>query len=627
MNNKINPSYKVIADHLRSSVFLIADGILPANEGRGYVLRRIMRRAMRHIHMLGYRNLMMYKLAPTLIKEMGVAFPELKRAENLITETLKIEEEKFQQTLGRGLEILNEELASLTKKSENETEGQDKVYQPVRGYADSIGHRFSGAVAFKLYDTYGFPLDLTEDILKEKGIKVDLGEFASQMNQQKERAKKNWSGSGEKQDASIYFGLKEKLGATEFLGYNTIKSEAKILAILAEGKEVNLVNENNKEVLIILNQTPFYATSGGQKGDDGKLIKNQDFMAISETRKMAESLFVHVVSQIKGQFQVGDQITAAVNENNRASRAINHSVTHLLHFVLKNILGNQVTQKGSNVDAQYLTFDFNHNQPLSDEQLEIIENKVNEFIRQNSEIKTDILPIKEAEKKGAVALFGEKYDDVVRVLSMAKGHEGEDLSVEFCGGTHAKRTGDIGLFKIISSSGIAAGIRRITAVTGSSALKYLKEEEEKAAKEINNLREQLKQKDKEIEKLKKEKLSGNSASLTEEKIGEIKLIHHFFEEVSAKDLRDLITQTKSKKEFENNSVILFFSSFEGKIAVCLAVSKDLISKFDAGKIIPQIVEKIGGKGGGGKADLAFGGGTNKEHIKEAIAFIKKLILN
>jgi alanyl-tRNA synthetase len=664
----INPSYKVIADHLRSSSFLIADGVMPSNEGRGYVLRRIMRRAMRHIHKLNASEPVMYKLVPILIKEMGDAYPELVRARDTIIDTLKTEEERFRTTLGRGMELLDEELQKAKK-----------------------GEKFSGSTAFKLYDTYGFPLDLTQDILREKNIEVDLDGFNKEMEAQKKRAKENWVGSGESKDSNLYFELKQKLGSTKFLGYESTKSAAKILAILKDGKEVLEVRNGDTNVEIILDQTPFYATSGGQKGDDGNFIlsaepqENQlinyselkNVIDIFETKKMAGDLLVHFAAEIRGSFKVGDSIIALVNNRHRQFHAINHSATHLLHLALKQILGNHITQKGSNVDSHYFTFDFNHNKALTSAEIDQIEDLVNFYIRQNSTITTEILPLKEARDKGAMALFGEKYDDVVRVLEMGK-------SIELCGGTHAKATGNIGILKIISEKGIAAGIRRIEAKTGFFALEHSRLQERKlealleslkikqqfedvklpenefhnakkgfddlsyfsdevnenavvSPSEISSMQEaiakiyqlgdakmlEIKTLQKEIEKLKKEKLAGES-NFVVEKIGEINLVHHLFEGVNAKELRDLITETKNKSEYQTNSIILFFSFAEEKISAILAVSNDLTKKFSANKIIPQIAESLGGKGGGGKPDLAMCGGVDKNGVENAVEIVRKL---
>lgn len=593
--NLINPSHKVIADHLRSSAFLIADGVLPSNEGRGYVLRRIMRRAMRHFHMLGAKEAAMYKLVPVLIKEMGEAYPELKRANDIIIETLKTEEERFRTTLGRGIEILSEELTKIKQ-----------------------GEKFSGAVAFKLYDTYGFPLDLTQDILREKNIEVDLEGFNSEMELQRKRGKENWSGSGEEKEDKIFFELKEKFGATEFVGYETTASKGKILKIVE-------TNFGPREFIcgFILDKTPFYATSGGQKGDEGKIIlasNKSEFVNITKTEKFAGGPTIHYFAKSGTNLNLkeGDEVIAEINFENRSKRAGNHSATHLMHKALKQILGNSISQKGSNVDAEYFTFDFNLNRGMTPLEITEVEDLVNSYIRQNSSVKTELMSLDKARESGAEALFGEKYDNEVRVVSMSP-------SIELCGGTHVKATGDIGIFKILSEKGIAAGIRRIEAISGAAVIDYYRHKEEKFENLVENLQQDLKKKDKEIEKLKKEKLSGNSSSFASEKIGEINLIHHCFDGVDAKGLRDLVTEIKNKKEYQNNSVILFFAENEGKISAILSISPDLTNKFDAGKLIGKIVEKIGGKGGGGKPDMAMGGGTNKNGIEEAVLTIKEII--
>lgn len=673
----INPSYKVIADHLRSSAFLIADGVLPSNEGRGYVLRRIMRRAMRHVHKLGAKDLVMYKLVPTLIAEMGAAYPELKIARDIIIETLKNEEEKFRATLDRGIELLNQELEKVKK-----------------------GDKFSGQVAFKLYDTYGFPLDLTQDILKEKYLEVDLDEFNAEMEIQKKRAKENWVGSGETKDNDLYFHLKEKLGLTKFVGYETTESKSKILAILKSQREVQVVANGDQDIELILDQTTFYATSGGQKGDDGNVIPLSDYqdgkplsyervsniIDIAETRKFAGGLFSHFVSEVRGQFKVGDEVITLVNNRTRQFRSQNHSATHLLHFVLKRVLGNQVTQKGSNVDSTYFTFDFNHNQPLTRLELDKVEDLVNFYIRQNTLVKTEILPIEAARNKGAVALFGEKYDTEVRVLSMAELGK-KDLSIEFCGGTHVRATGNIGLFKIISEKGVASGVRRIEAKTGFFAFEYMRLQERKlealleamklkqqfddlrimpnefhgakkgfddvayfsneldenniksetevlAAKEVidkifalgESKVNEIKTKEKEIEKLKKEKLAGDN-NFASEPIAGINFIHHCFNDLDAKELRDLVNQLRVKKEYQTSSLMVFFGLVGDKISVLVAISPDLTSRFDATKLVAIITSKLGGSGGGGKIDFAMGGGNNKTGIEAALQELKAKIKN
>ncbi|OFW80373.1 MAG: alanine--tRNA ligase [Alphaproteobacteria bacterium RIFCSPLOWO2_01_FULL_40_26] len=614
----IQPELKIIADHLRSSCFLISDGVLPSNEGRGYVLRRIMRRGMRQLHKLGAREASMYKLVDALIKEMGTAYPELSRARAVITNTLKTEEEKFRETLEKGLKILEEEITHITTKHE----------------ARSTKHeaQLSGSIAFKLYDTYGFPLDLTQDILKEKNIEVDTEEFNHEMELQRERAKANWKGSGEVAEEKIFFDLKEKFGETKFLGYETLSTKAKILAVLENG--------------IILNQTPFYATSGGQKGDDGKIGN----VEISETKKFAGGVFFHFFFNQKCDLKVGDEVLAEVNSITRAMRAANHSATHLMHKALKEILGNSISQRGSNVDAEYFTFDFNFNRAMTAEEIKKVEDLVNKNIKAENPVNTNIMALDKAQSSGAEALFGEKYDAEVRVVSMGN-------SVELCGGTHVKNTSEIGIFKIISEKSIASGIRRIEAKTADAAKKYLAEEEKKLQnliqnyhkkiaqknqeilqlggkeseninrdeKNLNKLEQELKRRDKEIEQLKKQNLFKNLTNLKSEKIGAINLLAHIFDDAEAKDIRDIVAKIKTDSEFSTLHIIAFFACKDEKVSVCVAVTNDLQEKFDATKLIAPIIETIGGKGGGGKKDFAMGGGTMKDNILQAIEVLKNQI--
>ena len=601
----VKPELKIIADHLRSSSFLIADGILPSNEGRGYVLRRIMRRAMRQLHKLGAKEASMYRLVDALIAEMGAAYPELGRAREVIIETLKNEEEKFRETLEKGLKILDEEIAQTKNKI------------------------FSGASAFKLYDTYGFPLDLTQDILKEKNLEVDVAAFNAEMEAQRERARKSWAGSGEVAQDKIFFDLKEKFGETKFLGYETLNAKAKVLEVLP------------KQKAIILNQTPFYATSGGQVGDDGEIAAAGGFAKIFETKKFAGNLFVHLFEEISGELKVGDEVDAKVSAKHRAMRAANHSATHLMHKALKQVLGESISQKGSNVDVDSFTFDFNLNRGMSTEEIEKVEDLVNVYIRQNSAVETKLMPIEKARESGAEALFGEKYDAQVRVVSMSP-------SVELCGGTHVKNTGDIEIFKIVSEKSIGSGIRRIEARSGLGAKRYLAEQEEKSKNFIRELQEKitqrnqeieklgggkqevstesdakilediLKKKDKEIERLKKQILLANLGNLASVKVGEANLLAKTFDEVEAKDLREIANELKSRAEFSSAHIFALFGTKDGKVAVCVAVSNDLQNKFDAAKLIAPTVETVGGKGGGGKKDLAMGGGTNAAAISTAI---------
>ncbi len=628
MNTK--PELKIIADHLRSSCFLIADGILPSNEGRGYVLRRIMRRAMRQLHKLGAAEASMYKLVDALIKEMGVAFPELGRARDTIIETLKNEEEKFRETLEKGLKILEDSIN----------------HPPLEGGSMSAANRggvkFSGATAFKLYDTYGFPLDLTQDILKEKNLEVDVEEFDAQMEIQRNRGKENWSGSGEAKEDTTFFDLKEKHGETKFLGYETLSAKEKILAI----EEI----AGGKQKIIILNQTPFYATSGGQKGDDGKIICGANEMEISETKKFAGNLFVHLVSKISGEFKVGEEISAEVNSVNRLARAANHSATHLMHKALKEVLGNSISQKGSNVDVEYFTFDFNFNRAMTSQEIQKVEDLVNGWIQKKSTVDTNLMNLEKARESGAEALFGEKYDSEVRVVSMGE-------SAELCGGTHVKNTSEIEIFKIISEKSVASGIRRIEAKSSIAVKKYLAEQEEKLGNFVADLKEKinkknqeiselggakpdnshtgepdpkaleeiLKKKDKEIERLKKQILFSNLDNLKSEKVGDVNLVSHLFEDAEAKDVRDIATEIKTKKEFQNSCVFALFGFKDGKVAVCVSVSADLLERFDSAKLITPAVEAVGGKGGGGKKDLAMGGGVDKNGISKAIEALKNLI--
>ncbi len=665
----IKTEFKIIADHLRSSCFLIADGILPSNEGRGYVLRRIMRRSMRQIHKLGAKEPLMFKLVDILIKEMGAYYPELTRARDVIIETLKSEEEKFRETLEKGLKILDDEI--LNNKSA----------------------KFSGALAFKLYDTYGFPLDLTQDICKEKKLEVDVEEFEKEMELQRDRARKNWVGSGEISEDKLFFELKEKFGETEFLYHQTTKNKAKILGIYQNFCAINEISASQKNsqdsIFIILDKTPFYATSGGQKGDDGNFIlakettensiidyqKINNCIDIFETKKFAGNLFAHFVADFKGNFKVGDEILALVNNRHRQMRAQNHSATHLLHKALKQVLGNSISQKGSNVDVKQLTFDFNLNRAMTALEIEQTEELVNFYIRQNSMVDTKEMELEEARESGAEALFGEKYDSKVRVVKMGP-------SVELCGGTHVANTGNIGVFKIISENGVASGVRRITAKSGFYALQHLKLQEQKLVALLDSLKvkqqfdevkiddneflsskvgfndnsffvdenstsiisdsqrksmlealdktskigedwqQNLKDKDKEIEKLKKQIWRNNLKTLTSENVGEIKIANYLFDETDAKDLREITNEVKSWHNFSQSQILAFFAQKDQKISLCLSLSSDLQNRFDASKLIIPMIAKLDGKGGGGKKDFAMGGGVKIDGVNESLAVLK-----
>ncbi len=676
---KITAELKIIADHLRSSCFLIADGIQPSNEGRGYVLRRIMRRAMRQAHKLGIKKPLMFRLVDSLINEMGNQYSELKRARDLIIEILRDEEEKFRETLEKGLKILDEEIAKIIVDNNSAPEKNLKL---------------SGQIAFKLYDTFGFPLDLTQDICNERKIEIDVKEFENEMELQRNRARKNWVGSGEISEEKIFFEIKEKFGETITSYHQNTRSKAKILAIVKNNQFITEINNSSLDqttnVFIILNQTPFYATSGGQKGDDGNIIKarNQEnnskinysqlenYLDIPETKKFAGNIFAHYLGQCKGNFKVGDEVEALVNNRHRQLRSQNHSATHLLHKALQEVLGNSVTQKGSQVDVKQLTFDFNLNRAMTNQEIEQVEELVNFYIRQNSNVETDEMNIEKARESGAQALFGEKYDEIVRVVKMGS-------SQELCGGTHVKNTGNIGIFKIISENGIASGIRRISAKSGFFALQHLKTQEQKFYALLESLKvkqqfdevknsdseflsskigfndlaffsdenttqiinqdqrlsmikiieqtakigedfiKQLRQKDKEIEKLKKQIWQENLKNLTNEKIGEINFIHYFFDNTEAKDLRDIITEVKSWEQFLTKQIIAFFASKDNKVSLCLTISNDLQLNFDASKLIIPMIEKLGGKGGGGKKDFAMGGGVDVNGVKDAITILKQ----
>lgn len=680
----IKPEYKIIADHLRSSCFLIADGILPSNEGRGYVLRRIMRRSMRQIHKIGVKEPLMYKLVDALIDEMGSQYQELQTAKNLIIETLKNEEEKFQETLEKGLKILEEEIIIAKNLSQK---------------------KLSGIIAFKLYDTFGFPLDLTADICKEKSLEINYDEFNQQMEIQKNNARKNWIGSGETSESKLYFELKEKFLETQFCYHETTKTTSKILAICFNGKMINEISNNNHEILdaikndknsslfIILDKTPFYATSGGQKGDDGNLIlasdnnydslinykETKNIIDIYETKKFAGNLFVHLINDIKGSFKIGDEIIAIVNVRHRQLRAQNHSATHLLHKALKNVLGNFITQKGSNVDVKQLTFDFNFNRSVNPDEIEQIEELVNFYIRQNSIVNTDEMELDEAKKSGAEALFGEKYDQQVRVVSMGP-------SVELCGGTHVKMTGNIGLFKIINENSVASGIRRITAKTGFYALQHLKLQESKLyyllnslkvkqqfddikindndflsnktgfddliyfddensdkiinlsqknyfhesllktakiGEDINNI---IKEKDKVINNYKKQILQQHLAKIDNQKINNFNFASYIFPDIDAKDLREITCEAKLKEGFNKNQILIFFALQDNKANICLSLSQDINSNLDAVKLLNEIISKNNGKNVGGKKDLAMSGGLDPKIINNIIFDLKEIFI-
>ncbi len=588
-------SYRVLADHLRSSSFLLADGVMPSNEGRGYVLRRIMRRAMRHIHQLGYKEPLMHQLLPSLNIEMGQAYPELIRAQSLIKDVLLQEEIRFKQTLEKGLKLLDEELIHL-----------------------STNQVLKGDVAFKLYDTYGFPLDLTQDILKSKEIAVDVEGFNACMQEQKTRARAAWAGSGEQATSEIWFDLYQKHGATEFLGYEVAKAEAVVIAV---------INDANGRQIVITNQTPFYGESGGQMGDVGSIItsKNEIFK-ITDTKKFLGKIHAHYVEN--GFFKEGDNITLKLDTEYRNNLRIHHSATHLLHLALRQILGEQLTQKGSLVAFDRLRFDFSHNKAMSLEEIAKVEALINKMIRDNNEACTQLMSTEEAIASGAMALFGEKYDDEVRVVSMG-------ASTELCGGTHVKRSGDIGLLKITSEGAIAAGIRRIEAVCGNFALNYMNAQEQKlnelagilktpkseVIEKISSLLKDKKSLEEELTETKK-KLLLLDPNFKTSKIGKVTLIEKFINGVDVKDLRNFVDHMRQEMP---NSMVIAGSCLNGKTSLIIGLHKDLVLDFDASTLIRQVNELAGGQGGGGRKELAQAGGFDFAKAKEIGDYLKKVL--
>ena len=619
-NNK--SSFRVIADHLRASSFLLAEGVLPSNEGRGYVLRRIMRRGMRHSHLLGSKKPVFYNIFKTLLEEMSNNYPELERAQSLIKETLKTEEEKFLVLLDRGIKILNEELERVKKV-------------------------LPGEVAFKLYDTFGFPLDLTEDILKTKSLTVDDKKFDLLMKESKELAKKNWKGSGDSSVDQIWFDIRDRLGATDFLGYATDKAEGIITLILKKNKEVQDLQESD-EGIIVTNQTPFYGESGGQVADTGT-ISNESFeFEVLDVQKKLGDLFVHYGKVKKGSIKLNDNVELKIDIERRNNIRAYHSATHLLHESLRRVLGEHITQKGSLVESDRLRFDFSHMKPISEDEIKKIEFNVNSIIQKKSEVKTRIMTPKEAVKSGALALFGEKYGDEVRVLSI--GDEGDNFfSTELCGGTHVLNTADIGKFKIISQSSIAAGVRRIEALRDVQLEKFLKNKEkqfnfsnQKNEVTLKDLiskiiqlggKPNLKNKDQValIKELNKQfdQLSVHSIlkdkkknKINDQIINGIKVRFQNIQDLPFKDLRKQIDD--GKKEI-GEGVVIIYAINDNKVGLAVGVTKQLEKKFDAVKIVRVGSEVIGGKGGGGRTDFAQAGGTLPNKIQESFESIKKLI--
>ncbi len=615
-------SFRVIADHLRASSFLIAEGVLPSNEGRGYVLRRIMRRGMRHSHLLGSNMPVFYNLFETLKNEMSDYYPELKRAESLIKETLKMEEEKFLDLLDRGIKILNDEISKI-----------DKV--------------LPGNVAFKLYDTYGFPLDLTEDILRNKSLSIDIKKFQSLMQESKELAKKNWKGSGDSAVEDIWFGIRDKLGATEFLGYETNQAEGVVLSLLKNNNEVDNL-ELDDEGMIITNQTPFYGESGGQIGDTGEIISGDFKFEVTDVQKKLGDLFIHYGKVVNGTIRINDNVEMRINEKRRNDIRAYHSATHLLHESLRRVLGTHVTQKGSLVEPSRLRFDFSHMKPISFEEISKIEEFVNSIVLKKTDVRTRLMTPNEAVENGALALFGEKYGDEVRVLSMGDDN-GKYFSTELCGGTHVKNTGDIGKFKITSQSSIAAGVRRVEALRDKQLDDYLKNREklsnlssEKNEEMIKDLSKQIislggkpliEQSDqkiliktlaKQLDTLLVKSILNNKEKnkIIDDEIKGVKIRFQNVDGLEPKELRKLVDS--GKKDLEEGIVVVFTCK-DDKVGVAVGITNNLTDKFDAVKFVKLSSEIIGGQGGGGRKDFAQAGGQDKNKILEAFEKIKSLI--
>ncbi|MDG4894807.1 alanine--tRNA ligase [Mesorhizobium sp. WSM4976] len=612
-------SYRVIADHLRSSSFLVADGVLPSNEGRGYVLRRIMRRAMRHAQLLGAKEPLMWQLVPALVREMGQAYPELVRGEALIAETLKLEETRFRKTLVRGLGLLSDATETL-----------------------KAGDMLDGETAFKLYDTYGFPLDLTQDALRQRSISVDIAGFTNAMERQKAEARAHWAGSGEAATETVWFSVREKTGATEFLGYETEAAEGIVQALVKDGKTIDSASQGDA-VAVVVNQTPFYGESGGQMGDTGVISGDGFSIEISDTQKKADGLFVHIGKVVSGTVKTGAAVELKVDHARRSKLRANHSATHLIHEALREVLGTHVAQKGSLVAPDRLRFDISHNKPISPDDLEEVERMANEIVVQNSPVTTRLMSVDDAIAEGAMALFGEKYGDEVRVVSMGTGLHGakanRPYSVELCGGTHVRSTGDIGLVRILSDSAVAAGVRRIEALTGEAARKHLDEQDRRlkaaaatlkiAAADVPSRVEALLEERKKLEKelteaRKKLALGGGSAvadaPAANETVAGVGFLGKAVSGVAPKDLKPLADA--GKKTLGSGVVVFVGAGEDNKASVVVGVTEDLTGRFSAVDLVRVASAALGGQGGGGRPDMAQAGGPDASKANDAIAAVK-----
>ena len=615
--------HRVIADHLRSTSFLIADGVMPSNEGRGYVLRRIMRRAMRHAHLLGAKDPIMHQLVPSLVGQMGAAYPELGSAKELIEETLLNEETKFKQTLERGLKLLDEELDGLPTEIP-----------------------FPGQIAFKLYDTYGFPLDLTQDALREKGRVVDEEAFQIAMDEQKRKARAAWTGSGETADTAIFFDIADKHGVTDFLGYDTEVAQAQLIAIVKDGALIESAGKGDK-VQLIFNQTPFYGESGGQVGDTGNIRFENGEANIVDTKRSV-GVFVHFAEINSGILCVNEAVELEVEELRRSSVRANHSATHLLHEALRKKLGNHVAQRGSLNAADRLRFDFSHSKALTKDELVAVQSSVNFYVRQNTEVSTRVMTPDNARKLGATALFGEKYGEEVRVVSMGydqksgKGLDGNGYSLELCGGIHVKRTGDIGAFVILSDGASSSGVRRIEALTGEAALDHLAKQQNYLTEialelktssfdilsKVKSLTAERKSLVNELSQLRKDMAlsegAGESDVLESEDLSGVNFVVKNLNGIPGKELPSLIDGYKQKL---SKGVILLISDNDGKVAIASGVTSDLLPSVSAVDVVKAVAAKLGGKGGGGRPDLAQAGGSSMEGIASAIDAVKSIIIS
>ncbi|MFI4966393.1 MAG: alanine--tRNA ligase [Caulobacterales bacterium] len=616
------PSHRVIADHLRSSSFLIADGVTPSNEGRGYVLRRIMRRAMRHAHLLGAADPLMHRLVPTLVAEMGQAYPELARAEPAIVDTLRQEEERFRRTLGRGMSLLDEATAGLNE-----------------------GDVLSGETAFKLYDTYGFPLDLTQDAVRARGLTVDLPGFDAAMARQREQAREAWTGSGQVAAAGEWFAIRERLGPTTFVGYEATEAAAELLALVEGGREIDGAVAG-ASVQAVFDRTPFYAESGGQAGDRGEIEWDMSDggrgrARVADVQKQAGDLFVHHLEILAGALAPGASVRLSVDAPRRAQTRANHSATHLLHAALRNVLGPHVTQKGQMVDGERIRFDFSHGAPVTPQEIDRIEAEVNAVVRQNLPAETQLMAPQEAMAAGAMALFGEKYGDSVRVLTLGQSLAGEGAySVELCGGTHVARTGDIALFKVVQEQGVAAGVRRIEALTGEAARRWLLDQAtvskgladqfkvpvSEVPARVSALEAQRRQLEKELGDARRQLAmgggAGGGAPAGPEEIGGVQVLARVLEGVGGKDLRPIAEQFKKQLP---DGVILLIGTADGKAAVTVAVTGSAQSANNAVEIAKSAVLALGGQGAGGRPDFAQGGAPDGARAAEGLSAAKAVI--